>query len=318
MSEYNLFWPVYKNLEKEVLGLTKYIHIDDNQQDVYSMHIAELIIRCAIEIESLAKELYWINGGSKVYDEETGKERDLYFDTDCMNYLNNIWGICKKKIIISCIDMYFKEKENKIIAPLHKAHKRGSSGAIWNKAYQAVKHDRKNSLAKATIKNLLHALGALYILNLYYKDDVHKLSANDSAKHVLDKELGSEIFAVTYADATEVTICDDMTDNSINEMQKKKLETSICIIKYSNDVWKEIHKEWEESNNRIFTRAMNSPEVREYLAKHPDYKANTIVDLLNNAGGIELVRKVMSGGFGKSILNGQREIVMNKAQVIYS
>ena len=42
MSIPNLYWPVYKNLEKEFLDLANYIHISDDQTDIYSMHIADL------------------------------------------------------------------------------------------------------------------------------------------------------------------------------------------------------------------------------------------------------------------------------------
>lgn len=317
MAEYNLYWSVYKNLEKEVLELSKYVHLDDFQLNVYSMHIANLIVRCAVEIESLVKELYWINGGSKVYDEETGKERDLYFDTDCLNYLNNIWGICKKKILVSGIDMYFEQEDNKIIAPLHKAYKRGKSGAIWNKAYQAVKHDRKNSLNKATIKNLLHALGALYILNLYYKDDVHKIDSKTIPNHVFDDRIGSEVFAVTYVDASKVTISEDMADSAIDVEERNKLETSICIVKYTENSWKEIHEEWEEYNKKIINRAINSPEVKGFVMKNPHYQPSNVFDLVKEAGGIELLKKIMSVPVGRAFMNGQKEVVMNKAQKIY-
>ena len=63
MKEYNLYWSVYKNLEKEFLELTNFIHFSDDQLKVYSMHIADLIVRCSIEIESISKELYFELGG---------------------------------------------------------------------------------------------------------------------------------------------------------------------------------------------------------------------------------------------------------------
>ena len=41
----NLYWNVYKSLERELLSLAEIIHIDDSQLDVYSMKIADLLIR---------------------------------------------------------------------------------------------------------------------------------------------------------------------------------------------------------------------------------------------------------------------------------
>lgn len=83
MEKFNSYWPVYKNLEDETLEVAKYNQFDDDQLDVYSMKIADLLVRCAVEIESLSKELYWSNGGQKQYD-LNGNERKLYFDTDCI------------------------------------------------------------------------------------------------------------------------------------------------------------------------------------------------------------------------------------------
>ncbi len=56
-----LYWQVYKNLEREFQSLAETIYIDDRQQEVYSMKIADLLIRTVIEIESLSKELYLLN-----------------------------------------------------------------------------------------------------------------------------------------------------------------------------------------------------------------------------------------------------------------
>ena len=64
MSTPNLYWPVYKNLEKEFLKLADYIHFSDEQLGTYSMFIADLIVRCSVEIEALSKELYCMLGGN--------------------------------------------------------------------------------------------------------------------------------------------------------------------------------------------------------------------------------------------------------------
>ena len=53
MSDINLFWPIYRKIEKEVLEIATYVHIDDTQLKVYSIHIGELIVRCVTEIEAI-------------------------------------------------------------------------------------------------------------------------------------------------------------------------------------------------------------------------------------------------------------------------
>lgn len=187
--ERNLYWPVYLNLEKELLHLAESIHIDDSQINVYSVRIAELLIRTVVEFESLAKNLYFANGGAKADD------NDLYFDTDCMVYLVNIWDIDKKVVMVSSPVLFFEKEENIILTPLHKTNKRGASSADWCKAYQAVKHNRVKDLKKGNIKNLIRALAALYILNLYYRDE--KVSFIIPGKEPLqDFSFGSQIFSV--------------------------------------------------------------------------------------------------------------------------
>ena len=33
----NLYWPIYKKIEKEIVELSNHIHFDDNQLSVYSV-----------------------------------------------------------------------------------------------------------------------------------------------------------------------------------------------------------------------------------------------------------------------------------------
>ena len=184
-----LYWQVYLNLERELLGLADTIYIDDVQQDVYSMRIADQLIRTVIEIEALAKELYLTNGGADVPDEE------MFFDTVCMAYLDGLWNLERKIVQVVSPNIYFEKDENRILRPLHKASKRGTSSADWNKAYQAVKHNRVKELSKGSLKHLLHGMAALYVLNLYYRDE--KLTRLTNAeKDSADRSFGSSLFSI--------------------------------------------------------------------------------------------------------------------------
>ena len=68
MNKANIFWQTYLNLENEILDLSKYIYITDtttkidsrtktiknveckHQLDTYSSYIADLLVRCCVEI----------------------------------------------------------------------------------------------------------------------------------------------------------------------------------------------------------------------------------------------------------------------------
>ena len=87
MKQSDLYWSVYRNLEDEVLNIAKYIHCDSSQKSVYSMAIADLIVRCAVEIEAISKVIYKSLGGDMEPKDAEGNDRYLFFDTDCEGLL---------------------------------------------------------------------------------------------------------------------------------------------------------------------------------------------------------------------------------------
>lgn len=318
--EFNNYWPVYKNLEEETLELTKYIQFTDDQLSVYSMHIADLLVRCAMEIEALSKELYWANGGLKVYD-NMGVERQLYFDTDCLEHLNKIWHLSERQVLVSSARFNFEKDENRILRPMHKAHKRG--GAKWNKAYQAVKHDRKNCLKDGNIKNLLSAMAALYMLNIYYIDEIFDYGTISNINRMFDNRLGSDLFAASITDATvNVGIGMGLTDSAISDETKEKIKSSICIIKYTANAWKTINDTLDKDNERLIKALMESKSLSDYLTQHPDriseIKSGNIFSLVSRFLGQDYMRQHNSlYNFGMAFNNAQREVIINKNQIIY-
>lgn len=316
-NDFNHYWPVYKNLEEETLQLSKYIQFTDDQLGVYSMHIADLLVRCAMEIEALSKELYWENGGVKVYGKDT-KERDLFFDTDCIAFLDGLWGICQKELFVSSTKFYFEKAENRKLCPLHKANKR--SGAKWNKAYQAVKHDRKNSLKQGKIEHLISALGALFILNVYYIDEKIELGATNTPSKMFDNRMGSEIFAVTYADTTtNIQIGESMTDSAISDKIREKLKSSICTIKFTGLAWKNINKAIEEDSQKLRQTLLESESFRKYCVENPEkVETEHLMVLVNKFLGDDYISKNYSyRRFGKALIGAEKEIIINKNRPVY-
>jgi len=163
MNNNYLYFTIYKNIEKEVIELSNNIFFDDNQLDVYSINISDLILRCAVEIENISKELYF-----KLDGEE---KRGLKYDYDCIKLIDNRWKINKK--VITKINKNFHFSLNDI-QPFDDAIKNS-----WNSAYQSIKHERTSAIKtteyngesispQATIRNLINILSALYLLNIYY------------------------------------------------------------------------------------------------------------------------------------------------------
>lgn len=313
----NLYWPIYKRIEKEFLELTNYVHVSDDQLQVYSMHIGELIIRCAIEIEAISKELYERLGGEMKLVDETGKKRDIYFDTDCIKLLNEKWKLDKKQIMISTINVFLEKEENIILTPLKKAEKRGTSGSKWKQAYQAIKHSRYTALKQANVKNLINAMGALYILNLYFKDDRVDLGRVHKNDKKIENSAGSEIFSCFTFHATGLNMNTKMDDSCICSLKDEELDKSIFIIRYDEKSYREMYHNFYLDNEESVKNFENSTEIQSYLQEHPEDIGKSINEICMKVGGQELLLKIVC--FKSTMKNSEisYELIINKHNSIY-
>lgn len=163
----NVYWPVYKSLEEEVEKVLFYVHVDKSQENTYSSKIADIILRAAVEIESISKDLY------EKYIPNPKSRRNTKYDYDAIDKLTPQWKLNEKIIIISHYNYHSSDQE---LYPFKKDTKLNKY--IWNNAYQHLKHDRVQSLNYGSIKNMFEIMAALFILNLYYKDEVFDLKQN--------------------------------------------------------------------------------------------------------------------------------------------
>jgi hypothetical protein len=186
----NLYWSIYKNLEKELIALTDIIYIDDAQKGVYSVRIAELIIRTSTEIESLCKDLFATLG-------VPFNKKILYFDGHCIQEFATRWDIEKKAVEIIHPFIRFTQRE---LTPFRNAIERTATSSNpnkWKLAYNDVMHNFRNLLSSATIEVFIEALAALYLLNVYargYNKSI-SLPSRENAEN-FDATMGSSLFAL--------------------------------------------------------------------------------------------------------------------------
>ena len=99
MKKSDIFWQTYLSLEKELINVSNFIFITDeitthergievtkpcnSQLEAFSPHIADLLIRCCVQIEAISKELYFDNGGTKPRG-----DKNLFFDQDCLKLID--------------------------------------------------------------------------------------------------------------------------------------------------------------------------------------------------------------------------------------
>lgn len=259
MKKSDIFWQTYLNLEKEAIEVSKYIFFTDEvlvngkggivaqscntQLETFSPHIADLLVRCCVQIEAISKELYFDNGGTKARGDSS-----ILFDEDCLKLIDMKWQTHNKTVMVVAPFFNFVKDENRILKPLKEAHKR--QGTYWEKAYQAVKHDRYSSLHKGNVKAFIHALAALYLLNLYYRNDSWVTKYQDISK--LDYSMGSAIFTVKPPVA-----------NQLWHGNSPTITESPYVVSYQDADYQRIEEMQRKEEQALNDYWINQPELRE-------------------------------------------------------
>ena len=259
MKKSDIFWQTYLNLEKEAIEVSKYIFFTDEvlvngkggivaqscntQLETFSPHIADLLVRCCVQIEAISKELYFDNGGTKARGDSS-----ILFDEDCLKLIDIKWQTHNKTVMVVAPFFNFVKDENRILKPLKEAHKR--QGTYWEKAYQAVKHDRYSSLHKGNVKAFIHALAALYLLNLYYRNDSWVTKYQDISK--LDYSMGSAIFTVKPPVA-----------NQLWHGNSPTITESPYVVSYQDADYQHIEEMQRKEEQALNDYWINQPELRE-------------------------------------------------------
>ena len=264
MKKTDLFWQSYLQLEKEAIELSKYIYITDeitvnirgvetkqscnNQLETFSPYIADLLLRCCVQIEAISKELYYDNGGQKPRGDSS-----ILFDEDCLRCIDIKWQTHNKIVMITSPVFNLTKEENRILKPLKEAHKK--QGTYWEKAYQAVKHDRYSSLQRGNVKAFIHALAALYLLNIYYRNDSWTTKYNNISNS--DYSLGSSIFSVKSPEHSQL-----LNENS------PTVSNSPFVVKIESADFEKI-KEIKIQENK---------DLAQYLSNQPEFSEQKFID----------------------------------------
>lgn len=199
--EYNSFWPIYKQLEKEFIELSFYVTIDRRQLKVYSTKIADLILRTVSEIENLAKELCKVEK-IKFRDSKTKKIRDVVRFHEYIDELNKLYNLKNKTVSFDYEHSYSDTFDSKHL-PFKKDKKKikGKEKDIWSwyYAYNKIKHDRVKNFREANLGNLIESLSALFLLNLYYKNETFYNQTDSNISNIISRiELFSPLFKADY------------------------------------------------------------------------------------------------------------------------
>ena len=204
--------------------------------------------------------MYFELGGEKKRGDSS-----LLFDEECLKLIDIKCKTSKKVVIVSCSSFDLTNEQNYVLKPLREAHKR--QGTDWERAYQAVKHDRYSSISKATIKNFLHALAALYLLNVYFRNDRFYTRYLDMNK--LDMSMGSKAFSLRQPSQQYVV---DVI-NGIETVENLSSQDSPYVMKYRDDIYKQVLKADKDAReNRL-----------KYFCSQPEYQEQAFIEQLKRA-----------------------------------
>jgi hypothetical protein len=276
MAKTNLYWPVYKNLEKELLNLSYNVYFDDYQFEYkkdsqnnyvkvppYSLKIGELLIRCCTEIEALIQEL--TKGQDNAVKNTPSVDKTKPITIGCrLKYLHYIWRLDKKVVLVSCSNMFFESKDNKSFIPF--AYNNNDDNDYYS-AYNAIKHNRNDTTTpKGNIRFLLRAMAALYLLNIYYKDDKFSVK-NLTTMNDFDASLGSDIFSIKLAQNAYI--------NQINRTKWRDVKDAddyVYLNKYSNSIYKQIIEKQDLSLQQQKEFLLTSQEFKNFSLSGEKFK----------------------------------------------
>lgn len=349
----NSFWPEYKNLEQQVLELAKHVCFCDEQVTVFSRANSNLILQIVSEIESISKELYrryaeenksedeqvidqevpekssntdgkQDQSDEDVCEKQQGRKLNKPFDFCCLKKLDRKWHLTLKEISVTGVNFYFSEKFQSF-APLAGVYTKDENCTCqWKYAYNALKHDNRVYIEKATIGNLMSALGALFVLNLYYRDlnnSDYKFYLNGE---LFDSRVGSEIFSVKCCSALNLTYSTEMGDESINGLSEDSLNKSVYIKRFDRETMMFFHTnqclDWMQTLKNI----ASAPEMKPFIENpnNDEYKGRTLPEICLELGGEDLLKKIIAfdhgvKNFGPDGVRGTRELILNTHSKIY-
>ena len=370
----NSFWPEYKNLEQQVLDLTKYVCFCDAQVDVFSRENSNLIIQIVSEIESISKELYrryadenksedqHVKNQSKPEQsvnadgnqnqaseddcppeqsnnakgeqeqsaeddckQKNGENQFQHFDFCCLQSLDQKWHLTLKEISVTGVNFYFSDKFQSF-APLANVYSDDDTlKCQWKEAYDRLKHNNRACIKRATIGNLISALGALFVLNLYYRD----LNCNDYKYYLngdlFDSRVGSDIFSVKCCSAVSLNFSKEMGDESINVHSEDCIKKSIYIKRfYSASFW-HIHNMQSLDAWANWAKEVVVPELKPYWdnKNSPEFEGLSIAQICSKLGCPDVITKIevfdnLNKVFDSEGAQGTKEVLLNTYSGFYN
>lgn len=168
------FWLYYLNLEERFLNTTKYVAVDSNNYQTYSIEYISLLLGICSEIDVILKEICGFN-------QDDSKNINDYF----IKIVSKFPNIFQETVICPFSSIKLTPFSNWS----------SSTSPDWWQNYNKVKHGRLDNFTAGNLKNVLNALAALFTLERYQLKDIADTSQNKNEVDIPNED--SKIFGLT-------------------------------------------------------------------------------------------------------------------------
>lgn len=144
-----IFSNYFLSLEERFIALSRYIEIDDRNDETFSSEIALMYMASCSEFEVVAKQLCVLLGSEDAL-------KNIFRISKCLK--ERIPDIFDQQVTLNLYGLTFN--------PLGEMSE--SSTSDWWTCYNKVKHDRSNFYHKANLLNLILSMCALQIVSYYF------------------------------------------------------------------------------------------------------------------------------------------------------
>ncbi len=138
----------FKVLLQDLDRVLEYVHPVDGHEHIYSYQLYTLLLRASVEFESVCKDACHVNGIT------------LPARPNITHYANLATALAFNNYSVA---LMMWQPQPRLIKPLG-PWEQGDHTLPWYAGYNTVKHNRLAEFRHASLDNVLHALGAIFML----------------------------------------------------------------------------------------------------------------------------------------------------------
>ncbi len=166
-----IYWRYYLVLEEHFHKIEKYVEFTEDNYSTYSMEFISCLMEIGSEIDGVMKNICGFSATAR-------KTINDYIS----DILEKYPDIREKEVLV----------RNMVILPFQGwSIEEPAKSLEWWQAYNNVKHGRSENYQQANLKNVIHALAALFLLEMYRIKEIANI---DQEMDIPEKE--SEIFRI--------------------------------------------------------------------------------------------------------------------------